>query len=147
MALSERPDITYGETPLPGGMAGMWFPDIRGIATDSRLTRVERRCALAHELVHAEYDHAQCAGGGPGTARIARRLERWTTTLAATRLIPLGSLMSVLAERLPAFDAAEQLAVTERMLHVRIKYLTTTERLRIHQALGGDDLDVLQVGG
>lgn len=143
--LRNRPGIRYGECPLPGGMAGMWLPDICGIAISSEATRIEQRCALAHVLVHAEHGHAQCAGRGPGIARNPSGLERWTAAVAAARLVPLGSLMSVLAEGLPPAQAATEVGVTERVLHVRIKHLTPVERCRITESWGG--LDEIQLRG
>ena len=55
------------------GMEGLYAPNMNLIILDSRLTDVQRRCTLCHELIHAKWDDAGCMGGGKAEIR-ARRL-------------------------------------------------------------------------
>lgn len=43
------------EQPLPGGYEGFYAPGLDLIVLDSRLTDVQRRCVLAHEISHARH--------------------------------------------------------------------------------------------
>lgn len=48
------------EQPLPGGYEGFYAPGLDLIVLDSRLTDVQRRCVLAHEISHARHMDAGC---------------------------------------------------------------------------------------
>ena len=54
------------EQPLPVGYEGFYTPGLDLIVLDSRLTDVQRRCVLAHEISHARHRDAGC------------RCDRWT---------------------------------------------------------------------
>lgn len=54
------------ERPLPHGYEGFYAPGLDLIVLDSRLTDVQRRCVLAHEISHAQHRDAGC------------RCDRWT---------------------------------------------------------------------
>lgn len=60
------------EHPLPAGYEGLYAPNMNLIILDSRLTDVQRRCTLCHELIHAEWDDAGCMGGGKAEIRAQR---------------------------------------------------------------------------
>lgn len=48
------------EQPLPVGYEGFYAPGLDLIVLDSRLTDVQRRCVLAHEISHARHRDAGC---------------------------------------------------------------------------------------
>ena len=48
------------EQPLPVGYEGFYTPGLYLIVLDSRLTDVQRRCVLAHEISHARHRDAGC---------------------------------------------------------------------------------------
>lgn len=54
------------EHPLPHGYEGVYAPGLDLIILDTRLTEVQRRCVLAHEISHARHHDAGC------------RCDRWT---------------------------------------------------------------------
>ena len=54
------------EQPLPGGYEGFYAPGLDLIVLDSRLTDVQRRCVLAHEISHARHLDEGC------------RMDRWS---------------------------------------------------------------------
>ncbi len=67
------------EQPLPGGYEGFYAPGLDLIVLDSRLTDVQRRCVLAHEISHARHRDAGC--------RCDRWVERRADIEAAAMLI------------------------------------------------------------
>lgn len=139
--LYERAHITFGVTDLPAGDA-WWLPQIPAIIVGRHLSRVERRCAVAHELVHADHDEQQCATDGPGTSRIARRRELDADLTAARRLIPLDRLIDALRWALGFEEVAETLDVTPRLARVRILHLTMAEKGEIELALASPHKDI-----
>lgn len=110
---------------LPGDLMGVYFHGpSRVIALDSRLTQAERRCTLAHELVHLERgDDGRCA-----SAWHESKLEAQVHQLAARRLIsaPDLALALILHEHVAA--RAEELWVDEVTLRVRLAGLSAAER-------------------
>jgi Zn-dependent peptidase ImmA (M78 family) len=139
--LRDRAHIAFGITDLPFG-DGWWLPQVPAIVLGRHLNRVERRCTLAHELVHAEHHETQCAGDGAGTARIARRRELDADETAARRLIRLDQLIDALRWALGPDELAEVLDVTERMARIRIRTLTDDEKAIIAAALATDDREI-----
>jgi hypothetical protein len=95
--LRGRTHLAFHVAPLPaatGGAVHVRRGDRSLIILDPNLTQVERRCALAHELVHDE------RGGGcdqPGMpdmwAHVALREERRTDDEAVRRLVPPAQLL------------------------------------------------------
>ena len=67
------------ERPLPSGYEGFYAPGLDLIVLDSRLTDVQRRCVLAHEISHARHRDAGC--------RCDRWAERRADIEAAAMLI------------------------------------------------------------
>lgn len=88
------------------------------IRLDKRLLQVERRCTLAHELVHLE--------AGEGRACSASR-EREVNRIAAARLISLEALVKAARWARSPVELAEELWVTTSMLEARCETLTAAE--------------------
>jgi gp43 len=91
----------------------------RTILLDIRLSRVEERCTLAHELVHAER--------GPFPRWLTTREESVVDAKAARRLIPLDALGEALAWSLHPSVAAEELDVDPSTLEALLRDLAATE--------------------
>jgi Zn-dependent peptidase ImmA (M78 family) len=129
--LASREHLTFVVARLP--VADGWYlHDVPGIVLDDRLTRVQRRCVLAHELAHIDLGHyQQVAGNGPGTGRLARRNEAAADHLAAGRLLPLARLAEWMPFASSWAEAADLLDVTERLLTVRLRRLSPAERQRL----------------
>lgn len=133
--LRSRPHLTLAVSRLPVGDA-MYFHDVPGIVLDDRLTQIERRCVIAHELAHLDLGHVeQAAGCGAGTSRIARRMECDADLLAARRLLPVERLAAVAKCHQDRFTTAEHLCVTEHLLQVRLDHLHPSERGAINRAV------------
>lgn len=100
--LADRKHIVFGVRPLPaatGGAVHVRRGDRTAIVLDPGLTQAERRCALAHELVHDE------RGGGCDAEYmpvswgvVARREERIVDDVAVHRLVPADELIRVCVE-------------------------------------------------
>lgn len=93
------------------GVAVIWM--------DPRLTQVERRCVLTHELVHIEQGHRGCQ---------PRAIERAVRAEAARRLITLEQLQHAMPWALSVGELADELWVTEMVLLDRLEGLTHAER-------------------
>lgn len=80
---------------------GLWIPHADGTATiqlDARLSRRERRCVLAHELIHDERGIAFL----PSTpAGLVEAEERWVRAETARRLVPPAELAELVAALAP----------------------------------------------
>lgn len=127
--LAGRPELTFGVTNLPDGSGDAWWlPDVPGIAMNRGLTRTRRRCALAHELVHAEVGDRPCHDNGPDGPRLARRDELFADRVSAERLISLDGLADALAWALSPEEVADELDVTPHVARVRIRNLTDDEK-------------------
>lgn len=128
--LGGRPEICCDthSLELPTG-GGWWLPDVAGIVLDRRMSRVERRCALAHELRHVDHGDRQIAHVGPDGPRQARRQETRADIAAARRLITIRALLdALLAHPDDPAIVAEHLDVTEHVLAVRLRHLNATEK-------------------
>lgn len=100
--LAERAHIVFAVRPLPaatGGAVHVRRGDRTAIVIDPVLSQVERRCALAHELVHDER-----GGGCDGehmpeswTAVVSREEQR-VDDIAVERLIPPAELLRLCVE-------------------------------------------------
>lgn len=116
----------WGEVPAGWSVNFVVMP-VRGacrwsrksILLDIRLSRIEERCTLAHELVHAER--------GP----FPRWLTTWEESIvdakAARRLIPLDALGEALAWSLHPAVAAEELDVDPPTLDALLRDLAAAE--------------------
>lgn len=98
---------------------GMCRWNRRTILLDIRLSRVEERCTLAHELVHAER--------GPFPRWATAREEAAVDAEAARRLIPLDALGEALAWSLHPTVAAEELDVDPPTLEALLRNLAAAE--------------------
>lgn len=115
-----------------------WEPDERVILIDRRLSQVERRCRLAHELAHVEAGDEHCAVG-PDGVRLAARQEIRADAAAAFRLIDLNALADALSWALDPAEVAEALHVDARTVRARVRHLTAHEKAYIEQRLRARD--------
>ena len=86
---------------------------------DPRMTQVERRCVLAHELVHIEQGHRGCQ---------PLAIERAVRAVAARQLITLEQLSDALPWSMSLDELADELWVTPLVLTDRLAGLTRAER-------------------
>ena len=98
---------------------GMCRWNRRTILLDIKLSRIEERCTLAHELVHAER--------GPFPRWATVREEVAVNAEAARRLIPLDALGEALAWSLHPAVAAEELDVDLPTLEALLRNLAAAE--------------------
>lgn len=80
--------------------------------------QTERRCALAHELVHVERNHTGCQ---------AAPVELQVCLETARRLIPIEALVSALRWSNCPDELADELWVTPDVLKDRMRGLTSDE--------------------
>lgn len=88
------------------------------IELDRRLGQAERRCTLAHELVHVELGHG-CRQPEPVEARVR--------AMTARRLLPLRALATALAYSLELEHVAFDCWVTRDVLDDRLADLKPAE--------------------
>ena len=105
--ITERLPYDYGCTD---GSHTIWL--------DDRLTPVERRCVLTHELFHVMHGHHH---GQP------RRIEEQIHAATARWLVPWPYLLAAIGEQVTEFDMAEQLNVTVEVLRNRLRHATPAE--------------------
>jgi Zn-dependent peptidase ImmA (M78 family) len=114
--------VLVHRTELDDGAHGWWCPDERVILLDRRLTRVETRCTLAHELEHMLAGDAACHYLWQAEW-FSRRQEFHAEARAARKLLPREELAAVLALDMPWAQAAAELDVTEHLLRFRLDHL------------------------
>jgi len=85
---------------------------------DKRLSQVERRCALTHELIHIERSHFGCQPPA---------IEARVCAETARRLIPLDLLAKALTWSPYAHELADELWVTQEVLQDRFNHLSEDE--------------------
>lgn len=112
---------TLTQTTLPGDLAGLTIWPAGVVALDRRLSQVERRCTICHEIVHIE------RGPVPDDDRLAAREESAVEQEVARRLIELQPLGEALAWSRHISEAADVLWVTEDVLRVRLDHLSRSE--------------------
>lgn len=91
-----------------------------------RLLQVERRCSLAHELIHLEHGHTGVCSPGH-EADVDRE--------AARRLIPWERLLAAVRWARSETELADELWVTGRILRARINALRADELMEIAHAV------------
>jgi Zn-dependent peptidase ImmA (M78 family) len=134
--VATMPDVVIDyDDDLPSGDA-WWSPAHRVILIATGLTQIERRCALAHELVHIENDDQQL--DGPDSERIERRRERAAEHTAARRLIHLDDLMDALAWCMSLEEVAEELHVDRALLDTRLELLDAEDQEIIRARFAGE---------
>jgi Zn-dependent peptidase ImmA (M78 family) len=107
---------------LPPGTRARWYEGLKTLITASGLTRVERRCVVAHEVEHALAGHR-----GDVPERVHLRQEQYADQEAAYKLIPIRLLAEALEWSNDWFEVADYCDVTERLLRVRIDHLHPSE--------------------
>lgn len=126
-ALLAQPHITYVKCDLLFGQ-GRYYHAQRTIVLNRNLTQVERRCALTHELIHAE------RGDVPtGFTWTDARVERATDMESARRLIPLDLLVDAFRWTTETYELADELNVEPYYLAIRMRHLTDADRDYIRQ--------------
>ena len=101
------PDQVPGRT---NGLDIIWM--------DKRLDQVERRCTLAHELIHIERQHIGCQ---PAAVEEGVRAE------AARRLISTEDLANALRWSTAPLEVADELWVTPEVLEDRLLFLSPSD--------------------
>lgn len=91
-----------------------------------RLLQVERRCALAHELIHLEQHD---------TVERAPAVEEEVNEEAARRLIPWQRLLAAVRWARSDSELADELWVTPRILRARIDTLHAGDLMEIAHAV------------
>lgn len=106
-ALRDREHIDFRLAPLPFSLRAIYWPrgDRTAIIISPDLTQVERRAALAHELIHDERGGGcDCpADGHAGLHQLAAKEERSVRSEVARRLVPVAAL-ELLIDRAAALD-------------------------------------------
>ncbi len=92
------------------------------ILLDTSLSRVERKCALAHELVHVQR-------GGGSCDPYREKEERIVDRIVAERLVPLGELMAFCHARevVEPWEVAEHFDVTDDVARLALERLQAPE--------------------
>ena len=126
-ALSQLDDVRLVIADLPRYRRGQIEFATRTITLHRSLDPTERRCTLAHELVHLER--------GPTLVRLTPREERVVSAIAARRLIPVEALAACLRWTDDSAVLADELGVDERTVRIRIATLTEHERVAIEGRL------------
>ena len=85
---------------------------------DPRLSQVERRCVLTHELVHLEYGHRGCQP--PAVEQVVR-------ARTAERLVEVEDLAAAVKWTVDPGELAEELWVTPMVLQDRVASLSAAE--------------------
>jgi len=135
-ALRALPHLTYISTRLPAGRA-WWLPADDGIVLDDRLTRIGRRCALAHELAHADAGDTACAD-----AVLSGRQELRASAKAARWLVTLDGLVDGLLWAQDEHQLAEELDVDVETVRARLASLTDAEKDYIENRLRAAEEDI-----
>jgi Zn-dependent peptidase ImmA (M78 family) len=126
-ALNEIDGVHLVVADLPGRRRGEIDFETRTITLHPRLRPVERRCTLAHELVHLER--------GPVLIRQTNREERIVSAIAARRLVSVGVLAAALQWSDDPRVIADELGVDERTIRIRLANLTESEQRTLRTTL------------
>lgn len=115
---------------LLDGAHAWYYHRLRAIVMDSRLTQVERRSAIAHELGHVIRGDLPC-GSDILDARQEDVVEQW----AARKLIELPALADALKWSDDPEEVADALWVTRDLLLARMGHLHPSERAYLRRVL------------
>lgn len=133
--VAQLDDVLVIFDELPSGRA-WWIPTERVLFIDSRLTRAEARCALAHELEHINRGDVSVADV---SSVLDVRQEIATSVAAARRLIPLDRLVTVLLWSQDEYEIADELHVDVETIRLRLLTLTVDEHAVIDRRLLQDE--------
>lgn len=128
----EHPDWTvdWQCAELPDDTHGMWMHRCRVLFLRKGLTRVERRCAVAHEVEHALAGHR-----GDVPVNIQQRQEAWADQEASRKLIPIELFAQALQWSNDWSEVADYCDVTPRLLKVRRDHLHPAEEHYLQRVL------------
>lgn len=125
------PEIEVVIEPMSGSLLGVLRYPVIALRADT--SAAQRRCTLAHEIVHLERGVDDC---GPWSAREELRVHRE----AARRLIRVADLAAAIRE----LGGTDDLAALAQLLDVdletarlRLDRLTPADRARVRAAGGG----------
>ena len=130
------PEVQAVIAPLPGDLLGLLRYPV--IALRAGTSAAQRRCTLAHEIVHLERGVNDC---GPWSAHE----ERWVHREVARRLIPVDELAAAVRSLGPRADLAQlaqALDVDRETAQVRLEVLTPAERACLGSSAGAEQWDV-----
>ncbi len=117
------------QADLPTGIHGLTQWPAGTVTLDRRLSQVQRRCTITHELVHIE------RGPVPDDDVLAAREESAVEQEVARRLIELKPLGEAMAWSQHVSEVADYLWVTEHLVEVRLKHLHPSERAYLKRRL------------
>lgn len=124
-------DLVWGDLPI--GVRGITDHPCRTVELDRVMAQAERRCTIAHEIVHIE------RGPMPTDPYLAALEEAAVQREAARRLIPLPRLLAAIRWSRDLHEVADELWVDVDTLAIRMRYLHPAERAevdRLHDELG-----------
>lgn len=128
-AFAKHPEWTLVQADLPARVRGCANFLTRTVTLDRNLRQVERRCTIAHEVIHIE------RGPLPAHPWLASQEEAAVTREAARRLIALHALGEALAWARHPSEAADALWVTDDVLRVRMQHLHPVERAYLRERM------------
>jgi hypothetical protein len=134
-ALARLPGVTVVTSRLPAGEMGCYDHTTATVHLGLGLTAAEERSTAAHEAVHAERGDCCLEGVGPDGTRLDARQELQVHRIAANRLVTLDALADALAGTHALEEAAEELAVDEDTLWLRLESLTSAEKTYLQQRI------------
>lgn len=126
--LASLPGIRVVFGALDDGCWGYYDEPTDTIHLDNRLSQTERRCTLAHELVHAKVRDVPYPD-----ERTERHRERRVCDEATRRLVPLDALADMLAWADDEHVVAEALWVDVDTVRTRLTNLTQDELAYIRE--------------
>lgn len=118
-----------------GSARAAWVPCEKVILINRDLTKVQRRCALAHEIAHID-----CGDDGVSTCWFSARQESAADQLAADRLVALDDLLRVSRWCGTNGEAAEALDVTLDVLVLRARTMNGADLRRVQNQLAAREL-------
>jgi hypothetical protein len=120
-------ELTVEIRPIADGDWGYYDHRRRRVAIRADLCEYERRCTLAHEIVHAERGD-RC--------NLAELDELWVHVEAAYRLIPIAALAAAVVQwGEDQHRLGDELWVDRHTLQVRLEHLHPSERAVVRRAL------------
>lgn len=119
---------------LPDKVRGLYDALTHTVWIDSRLTRVQRRCTLEHELVHAERGDTALPDPVANTKQ-----EQLVHREASRRLISIDQLAEAISWATEACELAECLDVDLPTLQTRLDVLSAAERAHLEQIAAARD--------